>query len=97
MDQNKIPYQGSERGFNSIYNTPVGDAAIEVISDTEMRAYGWCYFVDGTEPGIFADEIVLVNSINKIEWVFSFAHYKNGKWIAMCEPAYSITPDFLCK
>ena len=97
LRKNKIPFKGSERGINTVFNTPVGDAAIEVISNTEMRAYGWCYFVDDLGPDVFADEYPLDGSIKKIEWIFGFAHYKNGEWLTSCTPAFTIKPNFLCR
>jgi hypothetical protein len=97
LRKNKIPFKGSERGINTVFNTPVGDAAIEVISNTEMRAYGWCFFVDDFGPDVFADEYPLNASIQKIEWIFGFAHYKNGEWLTSCTPAFTVKPYFLCK
>ncbi len=96
LTKNKIPFEGNERGINSIYKTPVGDAALEVLSDTEMRAYGWCYFVDNNESAVFADEYPLDDSIKKIDWIYGFAHYKNGEWITTCTPAFTIRPAHLC-
>jgi hypothetical protein len=97
LRKNKIPFQGNERGLNTVFNTPVGNAAIEVISNSEMRAYGWCYFVDDMGPDVFANEYPLDASIKKIEWIFGFAHYKNGEWISSCTPAFTVKPDFLCR
>ena len=97
LRKNKIPFQGNERGLNTVFNTPVGNAAIEVISNSEMRAYGWCYFVDDMGPDVFANEYPLDASIKKIEWIFGFALYKNGEWISSCTPAFTVKPDFLCR
>lgn len=97
LNKNRIAYQGSERGINTVFNTPMGDNALEVISDSEMRAYGWCYFVDNLGPDEFADEYPLNDKIKKVEWVFGFAHYKNGEWISNCTPAFTIKPAFICK
>lgn len=97
LNKNNIRYEGSERGINTVFNTPVGDAALEVISDTEMRAYGWCYFVDGMGPDVFADEYPMDAKIKRIDWIFGFAHYKNGTWISNCTPAFTIKPKFICK
>lgn len=97
LNKNRIPYQGNERGINTVFNTPMGDGALEVISDTEMRAFGWCYFVDNLGPDVFADEYPMDDKIKKIEWIFGFAHYKNGEWISNCTPAFTIKPAFLCR
>jgi hypothetical protein len=97
LTKNNVAYNGNARGINQVFNTPVGDAALEVISDTEMRAYGWCYFVDNMGPDVFADEYPMDNTIKKIDWIYGFAHYKNGAWISNCTPAFTIKPKFICK
>ena len=97
LNKNNVRYEGNTRGINTAFNTPVGDAALEVISDTEMRAYGWCYFVDGMGPDVFADEYPMDAKIKRIDWIFGFAHYKNGTWIYNCTPAFKIKPKFICK
>lgn len=97
LKKKKIPFVGNTRGINTVFNTPTGDAAIEVISNTEMRAYGWCYFVDDMGPDVFPDEYPLDASIKKVEWIFGFAHYQNGEWVSSCTPAFTVKPDFLCK
>lgn len=97
LNKNNIPFKGSERGILSVFNSPYGDDAVEVISDTELRAYGWCYFVNDMGPDVFADEYPLDASVKKIEWLFGFAHYKDGVWLTSCTPAFTVKPDFLCK
>lgn len=96
LTKNKIPFVGTEQGIHRIYNTPVGDAALEVLSDTEMRAYGWCYYVDKLESAVYADEFPLDDTVKKVEWIYGFAHYKNGEWLSTCRPAFTVKPSFLC-
>lgn len=96
LEQNNIAYAGSEKGLSTVYNTPMGTGALEVISKTEMRAYGWCYFVDNLGTDVFPDEYSLGKTPVKIEWIYGFAHYKKGKWISTCTPAFTIKPKFLC-
>jgi len=97
LDTKRIPFIGNAGALQSVFDTPMGDEAIEVRSDNEMRAYGWCYFVNDLEPDVFANEYPLDESVQKIEWIFGFAHYKNGEWISSCTPAFTVKPDFLCK
>lgn len=96
LNDSQIPYQGNEQGLNSAFGTPTGLGAIEVISDTEMRSYGWCFKVNDKIPENYANQIPLSSGVNKIEWYFGFAHYLNGEWVSQCEPAYKIRPQFLC-
>lgn len=95
LELSKLPYQGSDRGIKSIAGTPVGDEAIEIISDEEMRAYGWCYQQNGVEPGVYPHEVT-VQSQDKILWQYGYSLYKRGQWLTMCDPAWQIKPDFLC-
>lgn len=93
----EVPYLGTERGMNSIYGTPIGDVTLEVISDTEMRSFGWCFDIDGIVPEIYPDKIQVVPQMKSIRWFYGFAHYKNGQWISQCEEAFKVKPKFACK
>ena len=97
LDKNRIPYLGDEQGINSVFNTPVGMDSLEVISDTEMRSYGWCYFVDGKMSSDYANKYYLKPSDKKIQWIYGYAHMIKDQWVSMCEKAYKIKPKFLCK
>jgi hypothetical protein len=92
-----IPFIGSEEGLSSVFSTPVGKDAIEVISNDELRAYGWCYSVDGVAPEVFPHEVRITAETKSIVWHFGFALFHKGEWVTQCTPAYSIKPDFLCK
>lgn len=91
-----IPFIGSSEGMNSIYGTPTGDEAIEIISDREMLAYGWCYKVNDFEPGDYPNQVSVKPSDN-LTWWFGYAHYKDGEWIAQCEPSYLRKSPQFCK
>ena len=91
-----LPAQVSEYGVISFFDSPTGWDAYEIIDDKNMRAYGWCYEVDGENPEILAGGFVL-HSDEDIEWFFGYAEYKNGKWVSQCEKAHKLRPAFLCK
>lgn len=95
LERNSIPFQGSEEGINSIFNTPVGSAAIEIINAREMRAYGWCYELDGIRPELMPDQVRLTG-VELLRWFYAFSHYKNGDWVSYCEPAHIVRPTSLC-
>ena len=88
---------GSEEGLSSVFSTPVGKDAIEIISEDEMRAYGWCFSVDGIAPEVFPHEIRITPQTRSIVWHFGFARFYKGEWFTQCTPAYSVKPDFLCQ
>lgn len=92
-----IPFLGSAEGIASVFETPLGDAAIEVISPTEIRAYGWCFAVDGVAPDLYSHEVPITRETKKITWTFGFAHFKDGQWITQCTPAYKVKPASMCE
>ena len=87
FEQFQVPYLGTEQGINSIFDTPIGIDAMEVISSSEYLAYGWCYKVNEIEPSEFPHEIQAKNN-DVILWWFGYARYKDGQWIEQCTPSY---------
>jgi hypothetical protein len=77
-------YRGSEAGILSLENL---SSAIEILSDTEMNAYGWCYRVDGVLSNLLADQYVLTGQETLIEWFYAYAHLDKDQWTTMCTPA----------
>lgn len=96
LESHAISYSGSEAGLSSIKDTPTGDAALEVVSDREMRAYGWCYHVNGMEPGLYPDEVSIESPTDKVKWFFAYALYVDGEWTEMCVPTNATRPAFIC-
>lgn len=96
LTQHDMPFVGSDAGFNSINNTVTGDAALEVLSDNEMKAYGWCYHVNGDEPSVYANQVFIAAESDTVTWFFGYAHYRDGLWIAMCVPTHIEKPHFIC-
>jgi hypothetical protein len=82
--------------MSSILNTPTGDDSLEVISNSEMRAYGWCYEVNGAQPAVMPDKAILKGG-EHVRWFYAFSHYVAGKWVSVCEPAYTVQPAALCR
>jgi hypothetical protein len=97
LTQASMPFVGSDHGIKSINGTPTGDESLEIISNEEMRAYGWCYKHNGIEPAVYPHEIKMISDDDKILWVYGYSFYSRGKWLTMCEPAWKLKPDFLCK
>lgn len=92
-----IPFKGTEQGLASAFETPTGDESIEIISDAEMRAYGWCYSVDGVSPELYPHEVPVSSATKSIVWHFGYARYLRGQWVTQCTPAWKVRPAFLCK
>lgn len=91
-----IAFIGSEQGIASVFGTPIGDESVEIISDYEMRAYGWCYSIDGFAPEVYPHEVPVTSATKVITWHFGFARYYKGEWVTQCTPSYSVKPEFLC-
>ncbi len=96
LDAHKIPYQGTTSGLNQVYNTAIGLDAMEVISNQEMMAYGWCFEVDGQIPEVFADKFPIEPGTKVVRWFYGYAHYLNGEWISQCEKSYLRHPTAFC-
>lgn len=93
-----VPYIGSVDSITSMLGTITGLDSYEVISDTEMRIYGWCYEVDGLQPDVLMSEYMVNPAVHsKIYWYYGSAHYLEGEWLSYCDPVYKLKPDFICK
>ena len=82
LTQAKIPFIGDEFGMSSINGSAIGDDAIEVISDTQLRAYGWCVTINNFAPELMPNEILLSNQIPPPTPV---------RWNSDCRPRYGST------
>lgn len=95
LDKNRIPYTGTNKGITTLINAPSGDAALEVLSDTKMRAYGWCFFVNGKMSLDYADEVYL-NPGDKVQWIYSYAWF-DREWKSMCNPSFKVKSPQICQ
>jgi hypothetical protein len=57
---------------------------VEVVSDTELRAWGWCFELNGTLPETMPDHALIHSPEDKLTWFYGYAHYREGKWIGQC-------------
>lgn len=96
LDYFGIQYIGNAESIESIQGTPTGMDAIEVVNDHHMRAYGWCYEVDGRQPSKMPHRVRMKGK-KHIKWFFAFSSYKRGQWSDYCTPAHTIKPRFLCQ
>ena len=95
LEKSGTEYIGSVGGINSVIGTPTGTEAIEVVSNTHMRAYGWCYEIDGFQPAAMPDQIELKGT-EQVRWFFAYSTYKAGVWMDYCTPSYELKSPFLC-
>lgn len=88
LNQNHIPFKGSAEGISQIFDLPTGDQALEVLSHSQMRAYGWCVHVDADEPDKMPDKVVITNKVQKITWFYAYSLYDAGDWKDFCTAAW---------
>ena len=84
FDQHSVPYAGTESDIAEIYNLK---QEIKVVSDTEMKAYGWCFSINGAVVETMPDETEVITADSMIQWFYAYAHYKDGQWIGQCVKA----------
>lgn len=96
LNRSGLEYVGNEIGIHKIGDTPVGDDALEIINNLEMRSYGWCYSVDGEIPEVLPPSFSLTGKEKKIIWFFGFAYYRSGEWVSQCEKVSLTKPAYIC-
>lgn len=80
-----LKFEGNETGIVSI--NQLGNW-VDVLSDNEMKAYGWCFSINGEVPETMSDQTLLTNQNDHIRWYYAYAHYLNGEWVAQCHKIY---------
>ena len=96
LEREASDFIGSELGVNTMYGTPIGNEALEIISRSQMRSYGWCYSVNGLSPEVYPSEFPLDDSVRSIVWYFGFAYYDSGVWLSQCEELFKNPHPFIC-
>lgn len=97
LNKHSIPYTGDQTGIGSIAASPTGDDALEVVSETTLRAYGWCVEVDGFQPDVMPDQVMITESVKHIKWFYAFSLYESGQWTQYCTPSYTVKSPKICK
>ena len=98
LSRAELNFLGNRDGVNSLLNTPIGDEAIEIISNERMRVYGWCYRVNGIEPDVLMSKYTIdPKSARSITWFYGYAELIKHDWISYCTPVYETKPDFICE
>jgi len=88
-----VPFKGDAQGLASVFE--IGNL-MENVSPTEIRAYGWCYSVDGEAPEVYPNEVLITPDTKSVVWHYGFALFKDGQWITQCTPGYTVRPASLC-
>ena len=84
FEQFKVPFDGNAIGMHSIMGI---EPRVDIISKKEMKAYGWCFEVDGIAAETLPHETPISAANKSLVWYYAYAHYLAGEWIAQCIPA----------
>lgn len=84
----QISFHGDRTGIASIANSPVGDAALEILPDHSFRSYGWCVSVDNVQPQTSPNNVRIDSSVQSVKWFYASTRNVNGNWVEYCAPAY---------
>lgn len=82
-----LDYDGNESGVIRLAGLK---NEIEVISDREMKAYGWCYSVNGNAPDVMPDAFLIESEKDAILWFYAYTLYLDGVWLNQCTPVIAI-------
>ena len=96
FDQNSIEYIANIDGISSIANTPTGKDSVEDLGEGKIRAYGWCYSLNGVITESSPKETFFLNNDDKLVWFFGYSTYDGEKWSDYCEPSYKIKAAQFC-
>ena len=77
----QIPYQGSETGIASINGL---GSDLEVVSDTKMKAWGWCFAIDGKKSDKMPNQSPMPSDAKILKWFYAYALYDQGSWGGYC-------------
>ena len=91
-----IPFTGERSGIGSIANSPKGDDALEVLSETQMRAYGWCVEIDGVQPDLMPDAVPVTAATKTVTWFYAYSLYDAGVWKDYCTPSWKVRTLAVC-
>jgi hypothetical protein len=97
LKSHAIPFDGSREGIKSIQQSPTGDDAFEILSDTQMRAYGWCVAIDGVQPDQMPGSVRIPAGAKEILWFYAFSFYDAGTWKDYCTPSWKVKSLDVCK
>lgn len=97
LNENRIPFKGDRSGIAQIKDSPIGQDAIEIISSTQMRAYGWCVHIDQNEPAQMPNEVLINAKVRKIIWFYAYSLYDNGAWKDYCTPSWKLHSLSYCQ
>ena len=81
FESHNIPFQGSEEGIASIRGIT---NEMEPVSDNVLKAWGWCYSVDGHVFDLMPDKVTFNSGAGVLKWFYAYALYDSGTWTGYC-------------
>lgn len=81
FEDNKIPFEGSAGGISSIFGQ---GSDLEVLDDKRMKAWGWCFALDGVISDKMPDQVTIQENTKVLKWFYAYALYDSGTWTGYC-------------
>lgn len=81
LQKNNISYGGSAAGILAINGL---GSDLEVIDHDTMKAWGWCYSLDGVTMDQMPDQVLLTPTVKVVKWFYAYALYDGGTWTGYC-------------
>lgn len=53
-----------------------------------LRAYGWCFSLDGVVPATMPGDTKLESNAAKIEWFYGYMVFQDNIWSEVCVPGW---------
>jgi hypothetical protein len=94
LENRNIQFLASDYGISQIANSPTGIDAMEVLSDTRMRAHGWCYSIDSKIPELLMNEVYIDANTKNVTWFMGYSTYVGNpntgdhEWFGQCEATH---------
>ena len=85
LNKNEIVFDGSELGIKEMFDLT---NELDIISKSEMKAWGWCFSLNGEVPETLTHQTMVESNDAEITWFYAYAHYLEGEWISQCTTQY---------
>lgn len=81
LNSTHTDYESTDAGIISIFGIK---SELAVISNTELKAFGWCFSINKNISEKMPNEHFLQNQNDELVWFYGYAYYKDGEWIQQC-------------
>ena len=87
LKENDIKFEGDDKQILSIQKVAVKSILLD---NGTLRGFGWCYLVDGKDPGVAAGAAPLTADTKQLLWFYGYLEFKNKAWSTVCTPVAAL-------